>query len=75
MTQTDFAYLTIAELRKMPTEKIREIQLEVNAILENQPLMPSVYSEEFNRLLGKCAKVLGERHAQENAPQLLLFSN
>lgn len=75
MNQTDLAYLPIAELRKMSTEEIRQVQLKVNAILENQILMPSVYAEEFNRLLGKCARVLGERHKRDDTPQLLLFSD
>ena len=36
MNQTELAYLPIAELRKMSTQEIRQVQLEVNAILENQ---------------------------------------
>ena len=75
MNQTDLAYLPIAELRKMSTEEIRQVQLQVNTILENQILMPSVYAEEFDRLLGKCARVLGERHKRDDTPQMLLFSD
>ena len=41
---------------------------------KNQVLMPSVYSEEFDRLLGKCARVLGERHkTRRYAPNALIF--
>ena len=68
-TATDFAYLKIEALRAMPTEEIRQIQLEVGSLLDTPT--PPVHSEEYNRLLGKCAKVLSERH---KAPQLLLFS-
>ena len=68
-TATDFAYLKIDALRAMPTEEIREIQLEVNALLDTPT--PPAYSEEYHRLLGKCAKVLSQRH---KAPQMLLFS-
>ena len=75
MNQTELAYLPITKLRSMPTAEIRQVQLEVNAILENQVLMPSVYSEEFNRLLGKCARVLSERHKRDDTPQMLLFSD
>ena len=75
MNQTDLAYLTITQLRKMPTAEIRQVQLKVNAILENQILMPSVYAEEFDRLLGKCARVLGERHKRDDTPQMLLFTD
>ena len=66
MNKTELAYLPIAELRKMPTEEIRQVQLEANALLESQ----TVYSEEYRRLLNKCGKVLAERHAD---PQLPLF--
>ena len=69
-TATDYAYLKIEALRKMTTEEIRQIQLEVGSLLDDQILMPSCYKEEYNRLLGKCAKVLSERH---KATQLLLF--
>ena len=67
-TETALPYTTITQLREMPTEKIREIQLEVNSLLDTPT--PPVYSEEFKRLLGKCAKVLSERHKD---PQLQLW--
>ena len=68
MTQTELAYTTIAQLREMPTEAIREIQLQVNSLLDTPT--PSAYAGEYKRLLGKCSKVLSERH---KAPQMLLF--
>ena len=67
-TETALPYTTIKQLREMPTETIREIQLEVNSRLDTPT--PSVYAGEYKRLLGKCAKVLSERH---KAPQMLLF--
>ena len=66
MNQTELAYLPISNLRKMPTQESRQVQLEVNALLEPQ----TVYAEEYRRLLNKCGKVLAERHAN---PQLSLF--
>ena len=39
MNQTDLAYLPIAELRKMPTAEIRQVQLKVNAILDTPQLL------------------------------------
>ena len=58
MNSVEIAYLTIKALRGMPTEEIRQVQLEVNALLEPQ----TVYAEEYRRLLNKCGKVLAERH-------------
>ena len=58
MNSVEIAYLTIKALRGMPTEEIRQVQLEVNALLETQ----TVYAEEYRRLLNKCGKVLAERH-------------
>ena len=34
MNSVEIAYLTIKALRGMPTEEIRQVQLEVNALLE-----------------------------------------
>jgi hypothetical protein len=58
MNSVEIAYLTIKALRGMPTEEIRQVQLEVNALLETQ----TVYAEEYRRLLNKYGKVLAERH-------------
>ena len=68
MNKTDLAYLTITKLRSVPTEEIRQVQLEVNRILETPS--DTTYGEEYHRLLNKCGKVLSERHADR---QLSIF--
>ena len=47
-TETALPYTTIKQLREMPTETIREIQLEVNSRLDTPT--PSVYAGEFDIL-------------------------
>ncbi len=71
MNQTDLAYLTISQLRKMPTAEIRQVQLEINSLLET----PTADAEEYRRLLGKCARVLGERHKRDDTPKMLLLTD
>ena len=69
MTNSDFAYINSGKtVAKDVHEEIRQVQLEVNRILETPS--DTTYGEEYRRLLNKCGKVLSERF---NDPQLSIF--
>ena len=69
MNNVELAYLTIAKVRSMTTAELRQVQLEVNALLETPN--DTAFAEEYRRLLNKCGKVLAERHADPQLPLVM----